>query len=596
MLLFCLLSVSTSQDIDSLLADSGIEGSSLSIADGLPGRKSSKASDSSSIHSGDSSSPRTRRNKKKFIKNIKPEAFKRPSAFITSDHGGAQVGASVAIDKVGCSLVGYRKMNTSTSVPVVQLGTLSPDGHETIIGEQGLAKNALFNAVSMPTLLAKGHINLINSGSMPELCTSASQLGNAPPDIVAIAQAGISSGSEPNLMGDGPINSSVGTDKAYIVSGNMDSQNHFLNGLEKPRESRSVSESPSDSSNQNIENGYVSSNSEQDKSEDSTTKGQDGVDYKLLEETLTKALGEDAEKEASGNKKEAAKEDSGEKTSENDSEGIKIGSVQSEKETSENVNTNASSLSERTTPESSSTCDVLATKDSDVKPDISLSTTTITTCNTTVSPDDTSLSTPSITTLNPEETSLSTATITVVSAEDTSLSTAIMTAVSSDVSSSQGAKPTDSNSTKQQESNTQSVINGSGSIQSQPSQDSDSGGSGMFTVMELLKDEFEKTEKKKAAHAQEAASQSETDSTVLGSQVSLQDVKISEDKKYNVNTGNSSRGSAIGIASVTKLEPITTQPRSTSFSSIISSSASSQRSMKEKEQKLVSPVGDNTIK
>ena len=268
-------------------------------------RSSSKhSSDTSSAHSGDS--PKLRRSKLKLIKNLKPDIIKRPSSFMVSDpstNTGGNV-AGINLKKTDCTLVGYRKTQQTTAVPLYELGTLSgpPD---TVSMGSGPTKTALYNAASMPTLLAKGHVSMIQSGSMPELFTNASIRNSSPPDLVTAVRARISGSGLCGLSLDGPAATSS-------VSGtcNPSKGDDVQSGADPvPRDARSSSTTPSDSStsaNVNIENGYVSSNSDSnDKSSpelEGLKKGQmtgdhvgdyeSGVDYNLLADTLTKALGE----------------------------------------------------------------------------------------------------------------------------------------------------------------------------------------------------------------------------------------------------------------------------------------------------------------
>ncbi|GFR99751.1 protein FAM135A [Elysia marginata] len=70
-----------------------------------------------------------RGNKKKFIKNIKREGFKRPSSYYCSDVEAAQAGQPIEPPPTGATLIGYRKNQEPQFVPseIVNLGTLSPD-------------------------------------------------------------------------------------------------------------------------------------------------------------------------------------------------------------------------------------------------------------------------------------------------------------------------------------------------------------------------------------------------------------------------------------------------------------------------------------
>ena len=258
-------------------------------------RKGSRHSDTSSQYSSDSSSPKLKKNKRKFIKNIKPEAFKRPSSFMMTD--GAEprnAGGSVAVDPLECSLVGYRKLENIPSTPVVELGTLSPGGSHSILSQDAATKNALYNAVSMPTLLAKGHFNMTSSGSMPDLTTEP-LLDKSSIDLSHMIQAGLSGagGSDSALTAKEDSNSlnpdrtKINNESTIVVTDQKDS-------------SASSSTSPSDSSSnlQNVQNGYITSESDKNSPTTSepptalTADTNDHVDYNLIAHSLTKALGE----------------------------------------------------------------------------------------------------------------------------------------------------------------------------------------------------------------------------------------------------------------------------------------------------------------
>ena len=255
-------------------------------------RKGSRHSDTSSQYSSDSSSPRLKKNKLKFIKNIKPEAFKRPSAFMTADGSEPRnAGGSVAVDPLDCSLVGYRKLDNTPSIPVVELGTLSPGGTHNILLQDAATKNALYNAVSMPTLLAKGHFNMTGSGSMPDLSTE-SLLDKSSIDLSHMIQAGLTGGGSDSAL-----------TKEKEVPGTttqLERTNINDNLVTDDKDSGSSSISPSDSSSnlQNVQNGYITSESDKN-SPTEPTADSTHVDYNLIADSLSKALGESEDKNSS---------------------------------------------------------------------------------------------------------------------------------------------------------------------------------------------------------------------------------------------------------------------------------------------------------
>ncbi len=256
-------------------------------APSLP-RKGSRQSDTSSQHSGSDTSPRTRKYKS-FIKNIKPEAFKRPSSFLTD--GAA--GGNVAVDAVDCSLVGYRKLDNvvaspTAAAPSVELGTLSPGGTHAILLPDAATKNALYNAVSMPTLLAKSQLGMSGSGSLPDLSSKEGLLDTTVTDLSHMLPPGglTASGSD----------SALPRDTSGVALG--------ARNPEKPSDVISTSDSSSDSSHmQNVQNGYISSESDKGSpmveeappptvGDSSAAQAKGEVDYKLLADSLTQALGE----------------------------------------------------------------------------------------------------------------------------------------------------------------------------------------------------------------------------------------------------------------------------------------------------------------
>ncbi len=255
-------------------------------------RKGSKHSDTSSQYSSDSSSPRMRKNKLKFIKNIKPEAFKRPSSFIMADSGTGsnQVRGSVAVDEKDCPLVGYRKIDTSPAQPIVELGTLSPGGNHSLLSEDSaVTKNALYNAVSMPTLLAKGHFNMTTSGSMPDLTASiTSDLERSSVDLSSMIQAGTGSGSDSAMARTDTKTETSNIDKATTVQSSRDTKD----AGQSNGGSSSVSPSDSSSNMQNVQNGYITSESDRNSPTEQTEPSASNVDYNLIADSLTKALGE----------------------------------------------------------------------------------------------------------------------------------------------------------------------------------------------------------------------------------------------------------------------------------------------------------------
>ncbi|GFO18851.1 protein fam135a [Plakobranchus ocellatus] len=102
-------------------------------------RSSSNSSSSLTSDQNSTSSPLGNRkrlsgqgSKKKFIKNIKRDGFKRPSSYYCSDVEAAQAGQPIEPPPTGATLIGYRKNQDPEFVPseLVNLGTLSPDAED----------------------------------------------------------------------------------------------------------------------------------------------------------------------------------------------------------------------------------------------------------------------------------------------------------------------------------------------------------------------------------------------------------------------------------------------------------------------------------
>ncbi|XP_059176186.1 protein FAM135A-like isoform X2 [Physella acuta] len=126
-----------------------------SSATGSPRQRSSSNS-SSSLASDRGASPhlRKRSSTKKFIKNMKPEGFKRPSSYYCSEAEAAQAKIDSAnAAPAGVTLIGYRKIPMPDYVPsaAVHLGTFSPDSPDSARG------------VNLPGQLEKAHSTSISS-------------------------------------------------------------------------------------------------------------------------------------------------------------------------------------------------------------------------------------------------------------------------------------------------------------------------------------------------------------------------------------------------------------------------------------------------
>lgn len=113
----------------------------------------------------DETSPKFRNSyKKRFIKNIRPDAFKRPSYSCTEAEA---LGMKAPNNPKDAVLVGYRKTAPPSDFyqkGSVELGTLSP-----MVSTENLHTHpALMNSMSMPSLLAKSCWSRASINSLPE--------------------------------------------------------------------------------------------------------------------------------------------------------------------------------------------------------------------------------------------------------------------------------------------------------------------------------------------------------------------------------------------------------------------------------------------
>ena len=265
-------------------------GSSVNLVERSASLRSSTGSTSS-----DPTSPRSRR-RRKFIKNIRPEAFKRPSY---SMQGEGQIGK--LMDQKDCSLVGYRKINHD-SLPVIgtgnqsvltniELGTLSP-------ASQGRSVSAFGTAVSLPTLQTGAEARISLSASLPDLCIEKDDMMAQEIKKIASGQHTGSSTSDLEFKNDSVFHEDPSVSTIQIsedVADNLTSSDTKVKKVVNP-ENCDRDSSTSDDGN-NVQNGYFSSGNEQELT-DSSPSAQNGTkdihcDY--LAETLTKALGEPEE-------------------------------------------------------------------------------------------------------------------------------------------------------------------------------------------------------------------------------------------------------------------------------------------------------------
>ncbi len=116
-----------------------------------------------------------------------------------------QVTNQVALDEQkDCTLVGYKKINPTTTESIIELGTLKPQP----LGPEFDLEGISYGAVSMPTLLGGGHLHLINSGSLPDLSTNVT---TGPSNVVV-----------QRMMSEGGIRNSATSSNPPQVSRRLD--------------------------------------------------------------------------------------------------------------------------------------------------------------------------------------------------------------------------------------------------------------------------------------------------------------------------------------------------------------------------------------
>ena len=149
---------------------------STDTADSPRLQRDTLSSGSNSSQNGDAVTLRQKsRSKKNFIKNIKPEAFKRPSSYSCSEVEKLEIQKTVgklkSKDEKGVTLIGYSKVPKPNLDPsrAVLLGTLSPTRSEP--GEKERPQSTAYPlrpAASMSSVLARTCWSRGSSASLPE--------------------------------------------------------------------------------------------------------------------------------------------------------------------------------------------------------------------------------------------------------------------------------------------------------------------------------------------------------------------------------------------------------------------------------------------
>ncbi|KAK6178838.1 hypothetical protein SNE40_011333 [Patella caerulea] len=113
--------------------------------------------------------------KKKFIKNMKPDAFRRPSSYSCSDAEQAS-----NVDKKGVVLLGYRKKPVPEFYPSksVELGTFSPLPISSI-DNLGMPSAKALSATSMSSLLVRSCWSRTSVSSLPDFLDRSRHLSDS---------------------------------------------------------------------------------------------------------------------------------------------------------------------------------------------------------------------------------------------------------------------------------------------------------------------------------------------------------------------------------------------------------------------------------
>ncbi|CAG5118979.1 unnamed protein product, partial [Candidula unifasciata] len=149
-------------------------------------RQRSSSNSSSSLASDRSASPHVRKrpSAKTFIKNMKPEGFKRPSSYYCNEAETANTKLDrVSAAPTGATLIGYRKMEPASAV---QLGTFSPDLPDSFMGFQ-IERS---HSTSLASLFPTSCMNRGSEESIPDVCKSTLSITLSSPPHPAALKAG----------------------------------------------------------------------------------------------------------------------------------------------------------------------------------------------------------------------------------------------------------------------------------------------------------------------------------------------------------------------------------------------------------------------
>ncbi|KAK3090321.1 hypothetical protein FSP39_010936 [Pinctada imbricata] len=143
--------------------------------------QSSKRKDNSTSRVDKSNESSTKfKQKRKFIKNIRPDAFRRPSSYSMSEADAIKS----KDPKPDCTLIGYRKKDMTsesekdcTSASSVVLGTFSP---LPVLGDDG---KPLCTSASLPSLFVRSSWSRTSINSLPEFVDSQNSPAGRRKDI-----------------------------------------------------------------------------------------------------------------------------------------------------------------------------------------------------------------------------------------------------------------------------------------------------------------------------------------------------------------------------------------------------------------------------
>ncbi|BFY99191.1 hypothetical protein BsWGS_02230 [Bradybaena similaris] len=153
-------------------------------------RQRSSSNSSSSLASDRSASPHVRKrpSAKTFIKNIKPEGFKRPSSYYCSEAETTHAKHDrMSVPPAGVTLIGYRKTEPTSAV---QLGTFSPDSPDIFMGPSLASQIDRAHSTSLASLFPTACMNRGSEESIPDVCKSTLSVTLSSPPHLSASKSG----------------------------------------------------------------------------------------------------------------------------------------------------------------------------------------------------------------------------------------------------------------------------------------------------------------------------------------------------------------------------------------------------------------------